>query len=190
MSVQNIFSTPIKIISLENYEEINIICGKASKIGFKRNFFDNLNEDEKIKTRDLFNKESKIYYKESIGQELDVFITKSWFSYHQKYNWNTPHGHGDNAFVGVYYIKTNDNSGDLLLHDPRGTVTFTHFFDEDSKKETVGCRSYIKIKPKVGDLVLFPSYIVHSVEPNMSDETRISLALNFKYKDFNDFKPE
>jgi uncharacterized protein (TIGR02466 family) len=188
MTIQNLFQTPIKILSFPNYEEINRILGQSMSRGFNKNFYENLNEEEITKTKDLFIKEAKLFCKETVSQTLDLSIVKSWFSYHDKNNWNTPHGHPSNFIVGVYYVKTNDKAGDLLLLDPRGTVNFTQYFDTDSKCETVGGRCYFKIKPKVGDLIFFPAYVVHSVEPNLSDETRISLAMNFQYKDFSQFK--
>jgi uncharacterized protein (TIGR02466 family) len=187
MSIKHIFTTPIKIISFTNYEEINNICGRAMALGFKKTFFENLNEEEISKTVEVFNNEVKLFVKESINQDVDFYIRKSWFSYHKKLEWNTPHGHPDNSVVGVYYIKTNKDSGDLILHDPRGSTVFSQIWDENQK-----CfhRTYVRISPKVGDLILFPAYTVHSVEPNLSDETRISLAMNFMFKDFKQYIPD
>jgi len=188
MSIQNLFQTPVKTLSFSNYEEINKILGNSIHKGFNKNFYENLNEEENIRTKDLFIKEAELFCKETVGQTLDLSIAKSWFSHHNKNNWNTPHGHPLNFIVGVYYLKTNDKAGDLLLLDPRGSVSFNQYYDTDSKCETVGGRCYFRIKPKVGNLILFPAYVVHSVEPNLSEETRISLALNFQYKDFSQFK--
>ena len=74
------------------------------------------------------------------------------------------------------------------MHDPRGMTNFLPSYEINTQNYLVDGRSYYRIKPKVGDLIIFPAYVVHSVEPNMSDETRISLALNFRYKDYNQFK--
>ena len=37
-----------------------------------------------------------------------------------------------------------------------------------------------------GRLIIFPSWLKHEVEPNMSNENRISLSGNFYYKRTND----
>jgi uncharacterized protein (TIGR02466 family) len=187
MSIQQLFTTPIKIISLPNYEEVNRICGFAMSGNFKENFFENLNKEDISKTVKVFNDEVKLFVKESINQDVDFYIKKSWFSYHKKLEWNTPHGHPSNSVIGVYYIKTNKTSGDLILHDPRGATVFSQIWDENQKCFN---RTYVRISPKVGDLILFPAYTVHSVEPNLSDETRISLAMNFMYKDFTQYIPD
>ena len=36
----------------------------------------------------------------------------------------------------------------------------------------------IRIRPKTGQIVIFPSYLLHSVYPNNSDQDRITIAVN------------
>ena len=124
------------------------------------------------------------------NKTVELFITKSWTTITKKFGFNTPHHHNTNTVVGVYYVKTSDKCGDLLLHDPRGAMSFIEKFEINTQGHLVSGRSYYRITPKIGDLILFPAYIVHSVDPNMSDDERISVALNFYHKDFNQFKPE
>ena len=40
----------------------------------------------------------------------------------------------------------------------------------------------LKIKPEEGKLLLFPSYLHHSVEENLSDEDRIAISFNLDIK--------
>ena len=37
-----------------------------------------------------------------------------------------------------------------------------------------------------GDLVVFPSWLFHSVPPNKSEQNRISIAFNFMFRNFAD----
>jgi len=37
-------------------------------------------------------------------------------------------------------------------------------------------------EPKAGRLIMFPAWLVHCVDPNMSDELRISVSFNFMQK--------
>ena len=186
----NLFSTPIKIISMPNFEELGRKIGKCMKLGFKNNLTDNLPIEEAIELNKIFIDEAELYLKELTNKKIDLIITKSWTSITQKFGFNTPHHHNDNTVVGVYYLKTFNQCGDLLLHDPRGATSFIEQYELNTSGYLVSGRSYYRITPRVGNLILFPAYIVHSVEPNMSDETRISLAINFKYKDLNQFKPD
>jgi hypothetical protein len=187
MTTFNLFTTPVKIVSFPNFEEINIKIGKAMLLGCKNNFTDNLPPDEAKYLQKIFIDEAELYLKEVSNKKVDLKITKSWITYTSKFGFNTPHNHADNTVIGVYYINTFDKCGDLLLHDPRGSHGFLPKYEINTSNNLVSDRSYHRINPKVGDLVLFPAYIVHSVEPNMSDEVRRSLAMNFKYKEYNQF---
>jgi uncharacterized protein (TIGR02466 family) len=83
------------------------------------------------------------------------------------------HDHPGSLFVIVYYIACEENSGDLILMDPRGYTNFdiqTGDGQYDAK--------YKRIKPQVGKMVMFPGYITHGVETNKSSKTRLSLATN------------
>ena len=35
------------------------------------------------------------------------------------------------------------------------------------------------LEPKEGRIIMFPFYLWHSVEPNLSDDIRISVSFNF-----------
>jgi hypothetical protein len=69
-----------------------------------------------------------------------------------------------NAFhyiSGVVYVKVPEgDSGTLQFASP---YEFNYSYPH---------------KPKEGELVLFPTYVGHSVTPNYSQEDRISLAFN------------
>lgn len=186
----NLFSTPVKIISMPNFEDLSRKIGKAMKLGFEKNFTDNLPSNEAEDLQKIFINEAELYLKELTNKKIDLNLIRSWTSVTNKYGFNTPHDHAGNTVIGVYYVKTFDKCGDLLLHDPRGATDFIPVFEVNTSNQVVSGRNYFRITPKNGDLILFPTYVVHSVEPNMSDETRISLAMNFKYKDFDQFKPD
>lgn len=178
----NIFTTPIKIVSISNFEEIEKTLGKCRFIGFKNNFYERLPEEEANKIKKIFLDEAELYLKELTNKKVDLEISKSWINDVKKYGFNTPHAHYGNTVVGVYYISANELSGDLLLHDPRGATNFITMSEINTEGNLVDGRSYYRITPKKANLVLFPTYLIHSVEPNMSDEKRICLAMNFNYK--------
>jgi hypothetical protein len=95
----------------------------------------------------------------------------------QPYEHDTPHWHPGKTLIGVYYVAVPENSGDLLLHDPRGTVADT-WAEPTTKTESRGSRTFYRIKPKPGLLLFFPDYVVHSVETNLSNQTRLSIIID------------
>jgi uncharacterized protein (TIGR02466 family) len=92
---------------------------------------------------------------------------------------DTPHDHVAKALVvGVYYLEVYPNCGDLLLHDPRGGVAWKNLNFEPDDPLPRTSRTYHRFKPQEGMMILFPSYLVHSVETNLTDKNRISLVLH------------
>lgn len=85
------------------------------------------------------------------------------------------HSHGGAWLVSTYYVRVPKNSGDLLLVDPRGGVDW----DLTHEGNTLGVK-YRRITPTPGKLVIFPGYVMHSVETNKSNENRISVATNIQ----------
>tara|TARA_B110000503_G_C7060683_1_gene376495 strand:+ start:121 stop:645 length:525 start_codon:yes stop_codon:yes gene_type:complete len=96
-------------------------------------------------------------------------VVNMWGNISSKYNYNHIHHHGKNpnSWSGVYYLQTPPNSGDLVLHS---------FWDTDIIQQ---------FHPKTGDVVLFPSSLSHSVEPNLSNEDRVSISFNLQINQIN-----
>jgi uncharacterized protein (TIGR02466 family) len=94
---------------------------------------------------------------------------------------DTPHWHPDKTLIGVYYVQVPENSGDILLHDPRGAVEKT-WSEPTAPRESKGSRTFYRIKPQPGLLLFFPSYLIHSVETNLSDQTRLSIIIDIYAK--------
>ena len=67
----------------------------------------------------------------------------------------------DQQLSGVVYLKVPKNSGKILFYNPFN-VNIQYCFT-----------------PKENEIFLFPSVLYHSVEPNLSQEDRISIAFNF-----------
>jgi hypothetical protein len=65
------------------------------------------------------------------------------------------------SYSGVLYLKVPSNSGDIVFMDP---LQLNH---------------YKKVNVKQKDILLFNDIIPHYVEPNQSNEDRISIAFNY-----------
>lgn len=78
----------------------------------------------------------------------------------------------------VYYISTPEGAGQITFHDPRGKTPFPPVqmpFDV----ATPPFHGVFSHKPREGDLLLFPSFLVHSVAPSSAaQEPRISASFN------------
>ena len=90
---------------------------------------------------------------------------------------NLRHQHGNSTISGAYYVRAPKDSGDIVFYDPRPAPIYSHPNVENSNLLNAQVNS---ITPKEGGLVLFPSYLDHSVNENFSNEERIVISFNIK----------
>ena len=93
----------------------------------------------------------------------------------KKGSFNQRHHHGNSALSAAYYVNANEDSGDIVFYDPRQAFTFSH--PENSQINNLNAQVK-SITPKKGMLVLFPSYLEHSVNPSKSKEDRVVISFN------------
>jgi uncharacterized protein (TIGR02466 family) len=86
------------------------------------------------------------------------------------------HAHESYLLVANYYVKCPKDCGDLLLVDPRGGVNWN--WERELEPRPLAGIKYKRITPIPGKLVIFPAYIIHTVEQNNSKEDRVSIATN------------
>jgi uncharacterized protein (TIGR02466 family) len=86
------------------------------------------------------------------------------------------HGHPDSTIACTYYITTPAVGGELYYLD--------------TGKVGVHNTSIKYIKPEVGDLIFFPSYVLHGVSANKDQALRVSLSTDYKYKLTDDSKDQ
>ena len=90
-----------------------------------------------------------------------------------------PHIHGGTYWSAVYYVRAGEGEGgQLVLHDPRMPALRMHAPGLRFKDAGPDVRT--TIEPKSGLMVLFPAWLLHSVEPWQGDGHRISVAMNIR----------
>ena len=97
---------------------------------------------------------------------------------------NAPHIHPNSLFSGVYYVKTPKNSGKLVCNDPRPGVQLNMPIRKEGRPPKHLWRE-CHLEPVEGRIIIFPFYLWHSVEPNQSNDIRISVSFNFIQDGFN-----
>jgi hypothetical protein len=85
------------------------------------------------------------------------------------------HGHTESAIAATYYIKAKEGCGDLVLFDSSHAIDWLNI--SLSGTPQLKERRY---KPVEGRLIFFPSYVLHGVEENKSDDLRISLSTDLR----------
>jgi uncharacterized protein (TIGR02466 family) len=96
---------------------------------------------------------------------------KYWINVNEPTHSNVRHRHVGSLFSGVMYIKVPKNSGNIIFHRDNLHIAFFHAI---TKKN----RPVIELTPQENGLLIFPAFLEHEVTPNLSNETRISIAFN------------
>lgn len=103
-------------------------------------------------------------------------ISNIWFNINRYKDNNSKHIHPNSLFSGVFYSKVPDNSGSIRFFNSESAEIF--FADVDMMEFTKYNSSSYLLKPEVSFLHIFPSFLNHSVEPNLSNQERISFSFN------------
>ena len=127
----------------------------------------------------LYACQKTIYEQEHL--ESEPFLGNMWANINPPGGMNRAHQHPNSLWSGVYYIKAPKNSGHLKIDDPRSSAAMVR---PTQKKGTLPVRLYREThyEPIAGRCIMFPSWLMHCVDPNQSNDIRISVSFNFLQK--------
>jgi uncharacterized protein (TIGR02466 family) len=93
------------------------------------------------------------------------------------------HSHPNNFLSGVYYVRTPAGADTINFHDPRRQ---TGVIRPPVVELTAENTDQVVVRVRDGTLLLFPSYLEHSVDANASDAERIGLSFNLMFSSFTE----
>ena len=185
------FSTPIWASKIDDFDKINkemlsyiVNVKKKDPVGvIKSNFKGwhskdfNLKDETPVKFISAIKKNlnSSII---DMNWDLDiqsVKISSMWAIINEQGAWNQKHQHSNSDISAAYYVNAHESCGDIVFYDPRPSRVYKYPIAKSPNKLNATVNS---IKPEPGMLVLFPSYLDHSVNPNLSDKKRVVISFN------------
>lgn len=112
------------------------------------------------------------------GERLPWALKEMWVNLLDTGGRQAMHNHANSFISGVAYLTpTHPDSRTVFMKSPGGTE---FSFKNDHEGVVTGpynAEKWVSPQPEPGDIVLFPSYIMHAVPPNPG-ERRITLAFN------------
>ena len=113
---------------------------------------------------------------------IDVVATESWFHITNNGGFHDAHYHGNCSWCGIFYAQAGDaetpqnqsaGNGTNRFYSPIGTgACYMDYGNAYLRKD------YFDVQPVDGQLVLFPSFLLHSALPYTGDQDRIVISFN------------
>jgi uncharacterized protein (TIGR02466 family) len=125
---------------------------------------------------ELLRMQKEIYNNEHLDRHAR--LGNMWANINPPGGMNQPHIHPNSLFSGVYYVKSQPKAGRLKIYDPRPGVQFIMPVRKPGDPGKDMWRD-ANIQPVVGRIIMFPAWLWHAVEPNKSNDLRISVSFNF-----------
>ena len=192
------FSTPIWASKIPDYEKINEEM-LSYIINLRKNDPDGVSKSnfKGWHSKDFYMKdEQPKNFIEAIKNNINIAINdmgwdlnkqsakiKSlWAIINEKDAWNQKHHHSNSDLSAAYYVSAHEKCGDIVFYDPRPAPVHNHPISKSANNLNATVNS---IKPEPGMLVLFPSYLEHSVNPNLSNKKRIVISFNISLEKNN-----
>lgn len=123
--------------------------------------------------------EAAKYYSDDENSKSEKFDSNSfinmnsWANINEPYSRNVYHAHKAAHFSCCFYLQA-DNTGDLVLTNPANILN-------DCNHSAPYVRDFI-FKPKDGDLIIWPAWMPHEIEMNLSDKLRINIVFDITIK--------
>jgi uncharacterized protein (TIGR02466 family) len=186
------FPTPIYIADIEhptlNQElERDIVAWSKQDKGITRTNVQGWHSTTDMHEKPQFKKlvdmlyacQKTIYNQEHLDSE--PVLGNMWANINPPGGMNRAHQHPNSLWSGVYYIKAPKNCGHLKIDDPRASAAMLRPRQKDGEKPARLFRE-THYEPIAGRCIMFPSWLMHCVDPNNSNDIRISVSFNFLQK--------
>jgi uncharacterized protein (TIGR02466 family) len=130
------------------------------------------------KIREFIDIKIKKFTREILLSYNQLHITQSWINKSGKGASHHNHTHANSIVSGVWYPHVIDNMPPINFYSGTDKMISLQY----GSRNIFNSPTYF-IPPVKGDLILFPSDLVHGVPENKADEDRYSLSFNTWVKD-------
>src|SRR5262245_4425655 len=112
------------------------------------------------------------------GERMGWSIKEMWVNVLDTGGHQAMHNHANSFTSGVVYLtETHPSSQTVFMKSPGGTDFLFKNDHRGTSPSEFSADKWISPAPQPGDMVLFPSYLMHAVPPNQGSR-RITLSFN------------
>lgn len=112
------------------------------------------------------------------GERLEWFIKEMWVNVLDAGGMQAMHNHANSFISGVIYLTASHAGSQTVFLRSAGATDFV-FKNEHANIASTAFNAdrWVSPAPSPGDLLLFPSYLLHAVPPNQG-QRRITMSFN------------
>lgn len=185
MYIKDIFVTPLIVekLNLDN-SAIEKYCLEGDSLTYPKKTLD-CNSPALIGLQNSVLEVAKTLHTHlNFSKNYEFYIDNIWVNNDNKNpSIYTPHVHWNSVFSAVYYVNSTAESAKLQLMSPVSALPHVINSAEHIETNNIFNSELWVINPAVGDLVIFPAWIYHSVSANqLDDATRMSIAMNLQLR--------
>ena len=185
MRLNDLFPTPVLVADIDKNIADDVESAVVSRQDkLVRHKDQNSDFHEKEKLFDLKNELAPLY--NFFVQGLNAFVEQSgtkaveshftyWFQdYRNDGDHHGKHNHGTDGVSGIYWVRASGNAGQTVFYNPNVIMEYVHPTQQTKYNSTE-----LGFAPRKGCLLLFPSYVNHSVLSSPKEAVRTTIAFNF-----------
>jgi uncharacterized protein (TIGR02466 family) len=159
---------------IEFIKDMQIIPAKNNSVSSDMNVLTN---EIFSRCRNICEQHLKNFSDVVIDCEQTFFITDSWIAKTQCNESHHNHFHPHSIISGVLYLQSYSDSGNINFHHKSSLKNYFHL-NYSIKNYNVFNSDKWSYSPKTGEILLFPSWLSHSVDENKNSLPRIILGFN------------
>lgn len=178
MIIENLFPTPVGFFKYDGKVDAKFLSEQKQRPneGNTSSVDNYILKQKKLSDLTTFIEKCLFQYiTATINPKNDVRlrITQSWLNWTKPGQFHHKHAHQNSVISGCYYVNADkDNDKIFFCRDKYQQIEFSpvewNIYNSDSWWLPVG----------TGDLIFFPSDLIHMVQPVGGEHTRVSLAFN------------
>ena len=122
-------------------------------------------------------------FAEDLEFDLDgraLVLEDLWINILPEGGFHSAHIHPHSVISGTTYVSMPEGASALKLEDPRHAMMMAAPPRRKDAREEM--RNFIYVKPAVGDVLLWESWLRHEVVMNQSEDERVSVSFNYKWE--------
>ena len=122
-------------------------------------------------------------FAEDLEFDLDgrkLVLEDLWINILPEGGMHASHIHPHSVISGTTYVSMPEGTSALKLEDPRSAMMMAAPVRKKGGRRDL--QPFIYMKPAVGDVLLWESWLRHEVPMNMAEDERVSVSFNYRWE--------